>query len=355
MDKATTLRWRQWYLTVALAVGLGGLIVSAWVLPAIRIGGSEYAEAILWRQSAGRVVKSFAHGRPIWWYVPIIPVLLFPWSFSWPAWKNTRSVWQESPVRLCVLWCISSCMAFSLLSGKQIHYLLPIVPILALLISRLLTTLDLSHVVQLQRWIAGFLALCAVSTLAVPFAAHHFSQLRPLVIMTPLWMGILASAAVTVAIARVTTIAAVVRRVTISSLFAWILINGMVCTSIRELIDLRQFATEIAKHQQANRSLAFLGKYHGQFNFLGRLHVPITEVATTQQLAQWVNSNPQGCVIMERDTNESPGPGLLAFREELRDTHVRRLELWSAEYAPTSAERLAATNSRDSSSTMLSR
>ncbi len=338
--KTFSIRWRNWYLAIAGAVAVGGLIVFSWVLPAIGRGGADYAEAILWKQSAGRVVKSFAHGRPFWWYLPIIPLLIFPWSFAWPAWRNLHSVWGESAVRLCSLSCITPCVAFSMLSGKQIHYLLPIVPIMALLMVRLLSTMELAHVRQLNRYIAGFLALCAVATLSLPILARQIIVLQPLVVMTPVWMGILAIAAVTVAMTRVTDVGDVIRRVTVYSLLAWIVISGMVNASIRDLIDLRQFASDVARHQQSDRPVAYVGNYHGQFNFLGQLESPIVELSTAQ-VPNWVEANPQGYVIMERDATRSTTLGLLACREELLGTRVRRLELWEARYAPLADASLA--------------
>ena len=53
------------------AIGLG------WALPAAAAGGEDYANHILWGQTAGRVVESFAHRRPFWWYLPLLPLLSY--------------------------------------------------------------------------------------------------------------------------------------------------------------------------------------------------------------------------------------------------------------------------------------
>src|SRR5690606_9123126 len=63
-----------------LAALLGAVLLAlAWALPAARTGGTQYADAIFLRQTLGRVVQSFAHARPWWWYLPILPAMLLPW------------------------------------------------------------------------------------------------------------------------------------------------------------------------------------------------------------------------------------------------------------------------------------
>ena len=51
-------------------------IALAWAIPAGISGGEAYRNAIFWGQSAGRVVDSFAHKKPIYWYLAILPPML---------------------------------------------------------------------------------------------------------------------------------------------------------------------------------------------------------------------------------------------------------------------------------------
>ncbi|MGH7003060.1 MAG: ArnT family glycosyltransferase, partial [Alphaproteobacteria bacterium] len=71
-------RWSRWYVSVLAAIGLGVGIGLLWALPAAQSGGAAYADMILWGQTAGRVVNSFDHARPFWFYIAICPLLLFP-------------------------------------------------------------------------------------------------------------------------------------------------------------------------------------------------------------------------------------------------------------------------------------
>ena len=73
-----------WYAGALGGITLGAAIGFGWALAAAAQGGEEYGQAILWGQTSGRVVNSFAHERPIWWYLPMLFLLLFPWM-CWPA------------------------------------------------------------------------------------------------------------------------------------------------------------------------------------------------------------------------------------------------------------------------------
>lgn len=72
-----------------------------------------------------------AHARPAWWYLPWLPLLTFPWSL-WPAgWPRLP---RQRHQRLAWIWLIAPLLVFSSISGKQIHYLMPLLPALALLV-----------------------------------------------------------------------------------------------------------------------------------------------------------------------------------------------------------------------------
>ena len=123
--------WRRWYSGLAIALLLGAAIALAWAIPAGLHGGKTYQHAIFWGQTADRMVNSFAHRRPLWWYVPWLPVLLFPWLLWLPVWRALLGIRQhlnDLGTRLCIAWLLPVFVAFCFISGKQPHYLLPIFP-----------------------------------------------------------------------------------------------------------------------------------------------------------------------------------------------------------------------------------
>ncbi|MEX0695777.1 MAG: glycosyltransferase family 39 protein, partial [Rhodospirillales bacterium] len=127
--------WRRWYLSLLLSVLAGAAMALMWAIPAGIRGGAEYREMIFWGQSAGRIVDSFDHARPFWWYAALLPPLLLPW-LVWPRlWRafGARPTQPDGAIRLLVSWIVPALFIFSLISGKQLHYLLPESPAFALL------------------------------------------------------------------------------------------------------------------------------------------------------------------------------------------------------------------------------
>ncbi len=95
-----------------LGVLIGAAIALAWALPAAYFGGEEYRRAIFWGQTAGRVSESFAHRSPWWYYLPLLPLILFPWFVFPRFWIGLRNIKSEKapiflPPGCCSRWSAS--------------------------------------------------------------------------------------------------------------------------------------------------------------------------------------------------------------------------------------------------------
>ena len=136
---ASERRWSSWYLGLAAALALGAALGLAWALTASANQGGAYRDAILWGQTAGRITKSFAHRHPVWWYIPAFPLALLPWSLWPPWWRSVAGAVRarESVVlRFALAWVVPGFVMLSLISGKQPHYLFPLLPGVALLAAK---------------------------------------------------------------------------------------------------------------------------------------------------------------------------------------------------------------------------
>lgn len=295
--------WKSWYTGLFLSV-LGGVIIGlCWAIPAGIYGGEEYQNAIFWGQTAGRMVKSFAHALPWWWYLAFIGPLLLPWVV-WPTlWRSARlngaSLLREAGIRFCILWFLPIFFAFSLISGKQFHYLLPIFPAFAFMLTRLIVS---QQVVE-GRWARGlpaglFIIFCS-SVLIAPYLGIEklpvwaeqlptFWMLVPIVISVVVMFKPLKG-----------TIAPALglMGMMISLVFA---VHLVMAPYLSSEFDLRPLANQIKKWQDQGYDVGFVGKYHGTFQFLGRLENPIQELASNRSskyIAPWVKDHPRSKII----------------------------------------------------------
>ena len=128
------VRAGRWYPRAIAAVLTGLALSLAGALPAARSGGPAYGNAILLSQTAGRLTRSFAHARPVWWYVPFLPLLAFPWILWAAVWRRSDdgAPARDPGLRLCAIWAGAVFVVFSLVSGKQLYYLLSLMPPVAL-------------------------------------------------------------------------------------------------------------------------------------------------------------------------------------------------------------------------------
>lgn len=294
-------RWRSWYLGVFGAVLVGAVIGLSWALPAASAGGEHYAHSIFWGQTVDRVGGELApHRRPFWWYLPILLVILFPWTAWAPLWRSgaqLRRATLDSGTRFCVSWALPVIIAFSLIKGKQAQYLLPVFPALALLAARALHTTgggrtrrDIALPAVLL--IAGGIGLGILHTIA-----HRFDESAWLEQLSPLWGLTVSGLGMLLLIFPPRSLAGSVRSLLLCSVALFVIIHVGIIRVAMPAYDLRPMSAAIARAQQAGLPIAHVGKYIGQFQFLGRLHQPLT-VISPQAITAWANSHPNGRIVV---------------------------------------------------------
>lgn len=289
------MNWWRWFGGVTLAVLLGAAIALAWAIPAGIAGGEAYQKAIFWGQTANRMVESFAHRRPFWWYVPLLPLLLFPW-FVWPGfWRalaHHRRAGLDRGTRFCLAWMLPVFIAFSFISGKQPHYLVPVFPAFALLAARVLADRPNSRVglpALLAMGVGVALMLAASGKIA---AVHEEAAGLPV-----LWPGgvlvLLALAAWAAGRRGVPP----VPNLALLGMATLVLVQLAAKPSIEPLYDIKAMAQAIAQVQAEGRPVVNAAKYHAQYQFLGRLHAPLLELHGAE-LKRWLAAHPEGYAVI---------------------------------------------------------
>jgi 4-amino-4-deoxy-L-arabinose transferase-like glycosyltransferase len=289
------LPWRRWYGGLALAVAGGAAIALAWAIPAAIKGGEEYARMIFWGQTAGRVTDAFAHQRPFWWYLPLLPILFFPWLL-WPAlWRRAAALAREgldAGLRFCLAWLAPVFVAFCFISGKQIHYLVPLFPAFALCAGRLLAGGRHGGL-----WLPA-LATAAAGAAMAYFAVAGLPGKLEMWDNPPWWPGaaLLPVAALALALGRQEA-----RRLPALALLGAALYAAALCFvsgNLWQRYDVHPIAGEIRKLQARGVPVANNGFYHAQFHFAGRLEKPIDELLEVTEIAPWFERHPDGVLIL---------------------------------------------------------
>ncbi len=150
---------RGFYLAILSLVILSVGPVLLWLLPTVQQADGNFAYWLIWEQTAGRISGNFnaAHVRPFYFYLMLSPLLFMPWIFIPDLWRRARSVLHRGDKGLVFLacWFVPVFLTFSLIAGKQPHYLVPLVPAIVIFVSRLLQDSDR----RLVKGIAGALLL----------------------------------------------------------------------------------------------------------------------------------------------------------------------------------------------------
>jgi 4-amino-4-deoxy-L-arabinose transferase-like glycosyltransferase len=299
--------WKKVIQTGLLGLVGGAVLALCWAIPAGIVGGQEYRDAIFWGQTAGRLENSFDHARPFWWYLPLLPAMLFPWVW-WPhalrGWKLIRA---QAPdfTRLLAWSLLPQFLVFSAISGKQPHYLLPMMPIAAIALAFQL------HARPVASGRSLILPFGLLGTIGLGFFSAPIWMTES---TAPTWLraGNLMLCG-SILLLGLAVLAWTCRHPQKRNLAMASLAPGLVMIILFGLgPDFRthydiQPAADLVKtwrSQEPDRPIAFHGmEYAGQFHFLGRLERPIDNPQTTEQIETWLSANPEGhlLLVVKRD------------------------------------------------------
>ena len=289
----------RWYATGALAVAAALAVLLAWALSASAMGGEAYRQQLLFHQTAGRVVNAFAHRQPLWWYLPVLPVLVFPFVL-WPRpWLGIAALplRRDDGLRFLAAWLLPVLLGFSLVSGKQAYYLLPEYAGFALLLAAALASAPSKSPRGLGPWpLALFALLLGIGLLALPTLVArgmvHWPMLQSFATHSR-GFGVL----FVLLAALLATRGAELEKIVLSALLGVLAINTLFTLTWWHAFDLRDASAVLAKAEAEHRPIFNNEGYNGQFTFAGRLTRPIDEAAGPVALRQWAAAHPQGVVV----------------------------------------------------------
>ena len=291
---------RAWFARLGLSLGLGLAMALAWALRAAHLGGPDYAEMLLWKQSAGRIASSFAHARPFWFYVPAVLLFFTPLLLWRPFWVGLRaSTTSDRNARNFLLCCILPAVAgLSAISGKQLHYLLPVLPAISLLISLGLGDTRPRPSDRLAMIVfAGvvFSGLAAASLARAYWPASDGDLVR---IASTLSIPLLALTAAVIA-GIIAVFGGTLQRALTALAMANLVFLGSLTVQARgtitHLFDLQPVADAVAG--LGSRPIAVAQRTQGEVGFLARLRKPVILVPY-ESLSCWLAQHPDSRAIV---------------------------------------------------------
>ena len=230
---------------------------------------------------------------------------------------------SEPAFRFLIVCLGGSILLLSAVSGKQVYYLMPVMPVAALVITRCIVldgalrgNPDL-RLISAGTVLAGVLPLCFN---AIPeLSGGQLAQICPAWVSLPLML-----CGVVLICFRADSLQRFVRGLATAAVaFIAILVAGM-STSLWQSFDITGLAQHVARLQSEAVSVAWWGEYQGQLHFAGRLVRPITELREPEQFSDWISQHPEGRLVLRlvppQTIAVSPGPISAVQQQQLEET-----------------------------------
>ncbi len=139
-----------------------GLVAVPWFILCTLANGKVVFTELIWKHHFQRYFSSsLEHVQPPWFYVPILILGVFPWT-PLMALLARRHTFEDARVRFLGWWLVFGFVVFSASKGKLPGYLLPLIPMLAIVLA-----VGLGQVIHKTWWLVA----CALTLVILPPAA----------------------------------------------------------------------------------------------------------------------------------------------------------------------------------------
>ena len=137
--RGTRHEWKKWHPE---GIAVTALVAGPWYLAVTWVNGWEFVEVFFLNHNLQRFTSEVhGHPQPFYFYLPVLLLLLFPWSFILIPALRGRYTRSE---QLTLLWAVVPFVFFSLSGSKLPVYILPMIPPLALLCAREIVRNDIT-------------------------------------------------------------------------------------------------------------------------------------------------------------------------------------------------------------------
>jgi 4-amino-4-deoxy-L-arabinose transferase-like glycosyltransferase len=143
-----------------LAIAAGAILIAGpWHLLMWLRNGSAFWTVYFWQQQVGRFNSPLLqHGRPFWFYLPVLLLGLFPWTPLF-ALLARRKTYDDVRLSSLTIWIVLALVFLSVITNKLPGYLLSLLPAVAIVLA---AALDKAPA---QEW---WIAACALLLILLP-------------------------------------------------------------------------------------------------------------------------------------------------------------------------------------------
>ncbi len=309
----------KFYVQFALFGALGLFASLLWIVPAIIQGGAAYGKALLLKQSIGRAIHSFAHKRPIYWYIPIFIAFATPWILQFRLFKSIKILFKEKEFSFLAIFVFGSFLLLSLISGKQVHYLIPTIPTLSMLFARALC--KSSQQVFSARVFGSLIIVIAIAFFfapkALPKDLSFLIDYKAIAISTIL----LLSYGIFLFIKKFQNKVTFAKILALNTFFLLFSIH-YIAHKYLKMQDLHAISKTIADYQNKGYTIAHFGKYADEFHFQGRLKKDLLIFYSQKKLKHFLQSHPKTLVIIHLKRQIPYPKNLVLAKGKLRTTNI---------------------------------
>lgn len=284
---------------IALVKGMLFLLLAAalWIILVLSLGEGSYLTQIWQQQLLGRAVKDWSHPEPFYFYLLVLPFLAIPWS-GLIALGGYRLFQEKLPaLRWIVAFTLPPFLALSLISGKLVVYVQPIVPWLALA-----GAIGLHHFLKEGKnyrwlyWLQWGESLIILIALTVGLMLFHLY-----VGLDPVWQwGMGGALALLMLISMVATYCRGYGFIGSWLLYIGIL-NVLIFAALMTLMNpwfsARSLGESVIQQVDSHQPVAVVGTTRGILNYYAKR--TFTELSP-QEVVDWWRQHPHGALIIKQ-------------------------------------------------------
>lgn len=222
--------------------------------------------------------------------------------------------------RLLAVWGVAALVAFSLISGKQAHYLLPELPVLALLLSGMIAVPDGAAWRRLGVLVPPALLVIVLGAVALGLVpADKLDGFH-----VPLWAMLPVIAVFAVLVLMLSRLGTPRWVMALLAPLTLLMLHVGVKPLLFEAYDPTRIGAILAPEQAKGIAITD-DSYHGQFTYAGRLTSVLALPGGVSELAAWVAAHPGGIVLSQQDQPALPLDLMQTARFHGKDYRIFRV------------------------------